>query len=509
MDKYILILLIVKWAIIPMFAFKNFENAGYKWWLAFIPFYSYYIWLKVAQRPIWWIPLIAIPFLGFFVIMLLEVATAKAYGKFSLIKEGLAVIVPFIYLPYLGYSKSAVYQNPRPKQKKSALREWVDAIIYAVVSVSILKMYIFAAYTIPTSSMEKSLLVGDFLFVNKFVYGARSVITPISFPFVMHTMPLTSETKSYSDKIELKYHRYPALKKIKNYVPIVFNYPEGDTVSTKFQSNASYYSLVRQYGYQRVNLDKRNFGKIIYRPIDKRESYIKRCIGIPGDTLQVIDGYAYINGIKENHKGKLQFTYDVKTNGTRFRNSLFDELDITENIDYNPNNSVYTLTLTEEAYNKIKNNPIVESIVPNLQTKEDYYNQNCIKYLFPYNSNYMWTIDEYGPIYIPKKGDVLEINSTNICLYERLIETYEKNNLEIKGDKIYINDVLTDKYTVKMNYYWMMGDNRHNSADSRFWGFVPEDHIVGAPSFVWLSLNKNKNLFNGKVRWKKMFRVPK
>ena len=225
--------------------------------------------------------------------------------------------------------------------------------------------------------------------------------------------------------------------------------------------------------------------------------------------MQVIDGYAYINGIKENHKGKLQFTYDVKTNGTRFRNSLFDELDITENIDYNPNNSVYTLTLTEEAYNKIKNNPIVESIVPNLQTKEDYYNQNCIKYLFPYNSNYMWTIDEYGPIYIPKKGDVLEINSTNICLYERLIETYEKNNLEIKGDKIYINDVLTDKYTVKMNYYWMMGDNRHNSADSRFWGFVPEDHIVGAPSFVWLSLNKNKNLFNGKVRWKKMFRVPK
>ncbi|MDL2227824.1 signal peptidase I [Odoribacter sp. OttesenSCG-928-L07] len=508
MDSVILTFLIIKW-FFPIFAFKIFEEAGYKWWYSFIPGFNYYIWMKLTKRPFWWFAILIIPFIGFFIMLLLQVSTAKSYGKFKLWQEALAVFFPFAYFPYLGFSKDEHYYAVRPEYKKSTVREWVDAIIFAVVAVSILRMFMFEAYTIPTSSMEKSLLVGDYLFVDKMKYGARAPMTPLSFPFAHHTMPLTKNVKSYSELIKLNYYRYPALKQINNYVPIVFNYPEGDTVSTTYQSNASYYSLVRQYGHTRVNTDKRNFGDIIVRPVDKRETYIKRCIGIPGDTLQIIDGYAHINGVKENHKGILEFEYIVKTNGSQFRPNILSDLDITERYIFNPNTSEYKLTLTQESYEKIKANPIVESITPSLQTKEDYYKDNCIMYLFPYNTNYEWTIDEYGPIYIPKRGDVLEINSKNICLYSRLIETYEGNTLKIDGDDIYINGEKTDKYNVKMDYYWMMGDNRHNSADSRFWGFVPEDHIVGTPFIVWLSLDKNKALFQGKIRWSKTMRIPK
>lgn len=508
MDSVMLTFLIIKW-FTPAFAFKIFENAGHKWWESLIPIYNYYVWIKITQRPMWWFAILILPFMGFFMMFLLEVATAKTYGKFKLWQEALAVVVPFIYFPYLGFSNKEKYYNPRPVFKKTTVREWVDAIIFAVVAVSILRMYMFEAYTIPTSSMEKSLLVGDYLFVDKMKYGSRSPMTPLSFPFVQHTLPLTKTKKSYMECVQLKYHRYPALAKIKNFTPIVFNYPEGDTVSTAFQSNASYYSLVRKYGYKRVNTDKQNFGEIITRPVDKRETYIKRCIGIPGDTLQVIDGHVYINGIKENHKGKLQFTYLVKTNGTPLRRSVIENLDITETPIYNPASSEYVLILTEDSYKALLTNPIVESITPVLHKASDYEKENCISYLFPYDNNYRWNIDEYGPLYIPKKGDVLKLTPTNICLYKRLIETYENNDIKIDNGKIYINGEETDNYTVKMDYYWMMGDNRHNSADSRFWGFVPEDHIVGTPAIVWLSLNKEKSLFNGKIRWNKMFRIPR
>ncbi|MCK9303233.1 MAG: signal peptidase I, partial [Bacteroidales bacterium] len=464
---------------------------------------------KLTGRPLWWFIILVIPFMGFFIMFMLQVATSKAFDRHALWQEALAVIVPFIYLPYLGFSKKETYYKERPYFKPSTLRGWVDAIIFAVVAVSILRMYLYEAYTIPTSSMEKTLLVGDYLFVNKYKYGARSPMTPIAVPFVNHTMPLSQTRKSYSECIKLDYYRYPALCKIKNYTPIVFNYPEGDTLSTVYQSNASYYSLVRQYGYQRVNTDKRQFGEIISRPVDKRETYIKRCIGIPGDTLQVINGYAYINGVKENHKGDLQFTYIVKTNGTQLRKTYLDKLNITETPTYNPSTSEYILTLTKSSLEDIKANSIVESVTPELQVNTDYFKDNCIKYLFPYSADYQWTIDEYGPIYIPKKGDVIALDTKNICLYKRIIETYEGNKLAVKDGKIFINDIETDKYTTKMDYYWMMGDNRHNSADSRFWGYVPEDHIVGTPAIVWLSMDKNKSLLNGKIRWRKMFRIPK
>ena len=506
MDSVILSGLIVKW-FMPIFAFKIFENAGYKWWHTLIPIYNYYVWIKIVGKPWWWLIIAAIPFIGYFIMFLLLVETAKAHDKHSLWQEALATIVPFVYLPYLGYKATYYPPDKRPEFKKSSLREWVDAIIFAVVGVGILRMFMFEAYTIPSSSMEKTLLVGDYLFVNKMTYGSRRPMTPLSVPFIHNTLPL-SKRNSYCDKVQLKYYRYPALKKLKNYSPIVFNYPEGDTVCTAFQSNASYYSLVRNYGRRNVITRKDMFGDIIYRPVDKRENYIKRCIAIPGDTMQVIDGYAYINGVKENHKGKLQFTYTVKTNGSQFRPAILkDELKITEKYTFNAADSTYNLTLTDEAVEILKKNSSVISITKNIQRKEDYFAENCKMYLFPYDTAYQWTVDNYGPLYIPRKGDTLHLTLKNICLYERLIDVYEDNDIEVRNGKIYINNEQTDTYVTKMDYYWMMGDNRHNSADSRFWGFVPEDHIVGKPAFVWMSLDKEKGLFNGKIRWNKMFRT--
>ena len=508
MDSVILTFLLIKW-FMPIFAFKVFENAGYKWWQSIIPVYNYYIWLKIVGKPFWWLIITLIPFIGYFMMFLVEVETAKAYNKLSFGQEALAAIIPFIYLPYLGYKETYYTPDNRPEYVKSKGREWIDAIVFAVVCVGIIRMYMFEAYTIPSSSMEKTLLVGDYLFVDKLKFGARSPMTPIAMPFVHHTMPLTKDMKAYCDKVELKYYRYPAIRKIRNYDPIVFNYPEGDTVSTVFQSNASYYSLVRIYGWKNVNMNKNAFGKIVYRPVDKRENYIKRCIAIPGDTLQVIDGYAYINGVKEKHPGSMQFTYIVKTDGSEFRSVYMQKLNITEKYEYNNADSTYILTLSDNSLAQIKKNSIVKYVIPDLQTKDEYFTENCKDYLFPYDTCYKWTIDEYGPIYIPKKGDTLHLNLTNICLYQRLIDVYENNDIKIENGKIIINGKETDKYVTKLDYYWMMGDNRHNSADSRFWGFVPEDHIVGSPSFVWLSMDKNKKLFDGRIRWKKMFRIIK
>lgn len=504
MDSVILSFLLIKW-FMPIFAFKIFENAGYKWWQSFIPVYNYYLWLKIVGKPLWWLAVAMIPFIGYFIMMLLLVDTAKSHNKHSYIQEGLAVIVPFIYLPYLGYKAQYFKPHNIPPFKKSTAREWADSIIFAIVGVGILRMFMYEAYKIPTSSMEKSLLVGDFLFVNKMTFGTRAPMTPLAIPLIHHSVPIIG-TKAYCDKIQLDYYRYPAFRKIKNYDPVVFNYPEGDTVSTVFQSSASYYSLVRNYGYNVVNKNKNAFGDIIYRPVDKRENYIKRCIAIPGDTLQIIDGYAYINGVKEEHAGNLQFKYKVKTNGAQFRPTILENLGITESYAFNKADSSYLLTLTEEAAEQLSKEKAVVDIKQYVETKDDYFRLNCEMYLFPYNTNYQWTVDNYGPIYIPKKGDTIHLTKENICLYERLIEVYEGNDFSVKNGKFYINGEETNQYVTKMDYYWMMGDNRHNSADSRFWGYVPEDHIVGKPAMVWLSLDKNKSLFKGKIRFNRMLR---
>jgi signal peptidase I len=482
-----------------------FEKANYKGWMSIIPFYNFYIWLKIIKKPLWWYLFLLFPFINVFVILLMVVEICKCFKKYGLGAQALGVLFPFAYLPYLGFSKKEVYLDPakRPVIKKTAVREWVDAIIFAVIAASIIRIFLIEAYTIPTSSMEKTLLVGDYLFVSKVNYGPRVPNTPLSFPFVHHTLPLTEDTKSYLEWIKLPYYRFPGLQKIKNMDVVVFNYPDGDTLSTKYQSNRSYYAMVRQYGRSAVWNNKDEFGDIIARPVDKRENFIKRCIGIPGDVLQIVNRKVFINGKEEQNPGKRQYTYLVHTDGTSINSMIFQRLDITENIETD-NNGNYGLTLSDESLAKIKELSNVKAVEPVIRPV-GYWDPD----IFPFDSSYRWNVDNFGPITVPKKGVTVAINQNNICFYRRIIGVFEGNKLEEKDGKIFVNGKECSSYTFKMNYYWMMGDNRHNSADSRYWGFVPEDHVVGKAVFVWLSLDPNRSLIDGKIRWNKLLRIVK
>ena len=502
MDLMTILLLII--ILFPMLNYWIFSDAGVEGYKALIPFYNYYIWLQVIGKPWWWLILMLVPFINFFMIMLMLVQTAISYGKHNLGEQALSVLFPVVYIPYLGISEKEKYIKPenRVKVKKSQVREWTDAIIFAVVAASIIRIFMIEAYTIPTSSMEKSMLVGDFLFVSKLSYGPKLPNTPLAFPFVHHTMPLSKYTKSYVEWIKWPFYRFPGTTTIKHNDVVVFNYPDGDTVALK-QQNQSYYGLVRQLGRERVWNDKFNFGDIVARPVDKRENYIKRCIGLPGDTIQIKDEVVFINGKQVEVPYLSQFMYMVKTDGNPINRRILKQLDITEEVQMTESGD-QVLTLTQESADKLKQLPNVKAVEKIIQPKGFWQ-----PYIFPFDSSYAWNVDNFGPLYIPKAGATVQLTLANLPLYERIINAYELNTLEVNGGKIFINGKESTSYTFKLDYYWMMGDNRHNSADSRFWGFVPSDHIVGKAVFVWLSLDNNKTLFDGKIRWNKLFRTVK
>jgi signal peptidase I len=502
MDLMTILLLVI--ILFPMLNYWVFNDAGVEGYKALIPFYNYYIWLQVIGKPWWWLILMLVPFINFFMIMLMLVQTAISYGKNDLGSQALAVLVPFVYIPYLGISEKEKYIKPenRVRVKKSQVREWTDAIIFAVVAASIIRIFMIEAYTIPTSSMEKSMLVGDFLFVSKLSYGPKLPNTPLAFPFVHHTMPLTKFTKSYVEWIKWPFYRFPGTTTIKHNDVVVFNYPDGDTVALK-QQNQSYYGLVRQVGRERVWNDKYNFGDIVARPVDKRENYIKRCIGLPGDSIEIKDEVVFINGKQVEIPNLSQFMYIVKTDGNPINRRILKQLDITEEVQMTESGD-QVLTLTQESADKLKQLPNVKAVEKIIQPKGFWQ-----PYIFPFDSSYAWNVDNFGPLYIPKAGATVQLTLANLPLYERIINAYELNTLEVKNGKILINGKESSSYTFKLDYYWMMGDNRHNSADSRFWGFVPSDHIVGKAVFVWLSLDNNKTLFDGKIRWNKLFRTVK
>ncbi|MAZ92818.1 MAG: signal peptidase I [Lentimicrobiaceae bacterium] len=486
-----------------IFAWKIFEKAGRKGWETLVPYYNLFVFLKIIKKPMWWMVLLFFPFLNVFMYLLMLVEIVKCFKKFSLLEQLFVVILPFIYLPYLGWSKKESFVDPenRPKMKKSFLREWTDAIIFAVVAATIIRTFLLEAYTIPTSSMEKSLLVGDYLFVSKITYGPKVPNTPLSFPFVHHTLPATESTKSYLEWIKFPFYRFAGFKNVEHNDAVVFNYPAGDTVSTRFQSNISYYTLVNEYGRDRVWSDKRNFGDIVVRPVDKRENYVKRCIGLPGDTLSIINRQVYLNGKKANNPEKLQYQYKITTNGSSINPKILDKYDITETFRGNKPGE-FILILTEESKNEIEKLPIITSI--------EVFNESPGVWkpeIFPNDSSYKWNRDNFGPLYIPAKNVPIELNIKNLPLHQRIITTYEGNTLEIVNNKIIINGKEVSSYSPKYDYFWMMGDNRHNSADSRYWGFVPEDHIVGRAEFIWLSLDQNKSLLDGKIRWNRLFSI--
>lgn len=447
------------------------------------------------------------------------------------------IVVPLIVDVYI--TKKIPWNWWKKSENKTVrmVMSWVDAIVFALVAVYFVNLYLFQNYVIPSSSLEKSLLTGDYLFVSKVSYGPRKPFTPLHMPLTSHTLPVIG-CNSYLEWIQWGYDRVKGFGNVKQGDIVVFNYPAGDTVLAKYD-NQDYYSMCYESGKvllaqmqgkelsalveeeKTMSIDEQlemssleyqiarsyfeqnsaEVGKIKSRPVDVREHYVKRCVGMPGQTLQIKKGIVYTDGKKMFQPTNVQYNYIVK-----LRRPLPDDLcrelgitqeDLREIV--SPDGSILCMPLTAKAKKGLEaRKDLVESI-SNSNPIESYT-------LYPHTYYTGWTANEYGPIWIPKRGGSIKLTTENVALYERCIAVYEGNTLEKKGDKIYINGKLTDKYTFKMDYYWMMGDNRDRSADSRFWGFVPEDHVVGKPIFIWLSLDPDRGWFDGKIRWSRLFR---
>lgn len=483
--------------------YKSYERAGYARICAFIPYYNLYILSRIIGWNKWWCYLLLIfPYLNFFMAMLMFIELAKCYGRYGLGEIICAAIFPYVYFPILG-TKDVKYLDPRTtvRPPKGWVRDWFDAILWAVVAALIIRTFVFEAYTIPSSSMEGTLMTGDYLIVSKIGYGPRVPNTPLSFPFVHHTLPWSKTAKSYIEWPHFGYRRLPGFSSIKRNDPIVFNFPAGDTVSEVYQSNVTYYQLVRQYGRERVNSDKYNFGNIITRPVDKRENYVKRLIALPGDTLQIIDGVVYINGEVGYQPPYMQHNYLVKISGNNLNPKMLEKFGISEGY-RTPVANEFILNMNATTAEQFGKQSFVQEVTKVITPAGAEPSQE----IFPNDTtHFRWNVDNYGPIVIPKEGVTVQITPENIALYERCITAYEHNDLRIKDNKIHINGQEADSYTFGMDYYWMMGDNRHNSQDSRFWGYVPVDHIVGKPLFVWFSKDSNFH----KIRWNRILKFPK
>ncbi len=415
--------------------------------------------------------------------------------------------IPVIYDIYISkimyrlvWSKHKAKKARSRTYKKSM--EWVEAIIFATVVATLIRIFFFEMYVIPTSSMEKTLLVGDYLCVSKVAYGPKVPNTPLSFPFVHHTMPFSQTKKSFSTLIQWPYHRLKGWGNVKRGDVVVFNFPAGDTVLLENQS-ATYYDVLREYQATYGDREGREMLNkqytVIARPVDKRENYIKRCVGIPGDTIRIINSHLTVNGKPLPEIPKMQYMYFIQTNGTPINKNTFEDMGVAvDDISYNQYTQTYMIPLTAENLDRVRK-------MRNVTDVEQYIAEEPNPSVFPHDTLYRWNEDNFGPLWIPSKGSSVELNLRTLPFYRTIIETYEGNELDVREGTIYINGRPADRYTFKMDYYFMMGDNRHNSADSRFWGFVPEDHIVGKASFVWLSLDKDKS-FPSKIRWSRMFR---
>lgn len=369
-------------------------------------------------------------------------------------------------------------------EKHSAANDWLDAVVFAVILVTFINIFFFQAFKIPSSSMEKTLFTGDHLFVSKLTYGPKIPQTPLTIPFTHNTF---FGKESYSTLIQNKYRRLKGFRSVERGDRVVFCFPNGDTVLRKAPAE-DYHALVRYFGRDKVN----SLGEVIARPADKKDHYVKRCVALPGDTLLVKDGRVWINGEKEPDYPGLQLSYRVVTNGQRINSKLIDKIGINlSELYYDASLPGYpSMFLSSDELPQVKSLPNVVSIEANIETDA----AACSKEIFPFTETSGWTRDFFGPLWIPKKGETVEITPDNICLYERIISVYESSDVE---------QALKDgKYTFKQDYYFMMGDNRHNSLDSRYWGFVPEDHIVGRPVVVWLSTDNGKK-FPNNIRWRR------
>ncbi|HEY4195979.1 MAG TPA: signal peptidase I [Mucilaginibacter sp.] len=471
------VLAIIILVILPVIGlYKLFEKAAEPGWKAIIPIYNWYVMIRLSGKPAWWIILMLIPGLNILFGIGIMVDFLKSYGKFSLREQAAGVLLEFIYLPKWGFDQETKYLGPSTSEdfkekyakslKKSSAREWTEAIIFAVVAATLIRTFFIEAYVIPTGSMESTLLVGDYLFVSKVNYGPRIPETPISFPFAQNTMPLIG-TKSYSDLIELPYFRLPGFSDVKKGDVVVFNYP--------LQADSPF-----------------------YRPVDKQDNYIKRCQAAPGDTLTIVNAQVYINGKAMPNPPHGEPSYIVQTDGNPINPQILTDLHIFQI--GQSSNTEFQMLMTRQSAATLKGYSNIKSVTEYFEPKGVFNPEE-----FPHDPHLKWNVDNYGPIIIPKAGWTVTLDSLTFPVYRRVIRVYEKNKLELDGNDFVINGKKTRTYTFKQNYYWMMGDNRHNSEDSRFWGFVPEDHIVGKALFIWMSTDSTANFLNS-IRWSRLFK---
>ena len=539
------------------------KRAGHNHILGYIPIVQFIPFLKVIHRPWWWIILLLLPGVNLLMIVIINVELGIAFNQRKVGQQWLFGALPWVAIPQLAFAKKdEAFVGPREwkRKKKSTQREWGEAILFAVVAASVIRSFFVEAFTIPTPSMEKSMLVGDYLFVSKMSYGAKLPQTPVSIPFVHNTIP-GSMANSYVEWFKLPYFRLPGWSDVERFDPVVFNFPNGDTILVDpVLSGHDYYSFVRKEGMQMAATKVKSNGgnpndasqlvpeyannrakydaiarahfaenKICYscgaggmkiggikaRPIDKEENYIKRCIGLPGEDLKIINRQVYIDDQPIENPQEMMWNYRFALSNPAAMDRILKEFDIPntpDNISMAGKDStgaqVYITPFTEEGYQKMKNRSDVIFIQVENDTVawdnpfEMYPNSN----MAPFNS---WTRDNFGPIHIPAQGETIELSPTNVDLYRRVITSYEGNTMEVKSDGVYINGEKATQYTFQYNYYWMMGDNRHHSADSRYWGFVPETHVVGKAVFTWFSKENHDLPRDGKIRWNRMFRFVK
>ncbi|MCL2502608.1 MAG: signal peptidase I [Bacteroidales bacterium] len=389
-------------------------------------------------------------------------------------------------------------------EKRNVWLDWLDAIVFALIAATIVKMFFIEAYVIPTGSMERSLMTGDYLFVSKLKYGPKVPQTPLSVPLIHNVIPIIGG-ESYLTWIQNDYRRMAGYAKVKRNDIVVFNFPNGDTV-LRASPGEDYHYKARIYGRAAV-IQKE--GPLVARPVDKRDNYVKRCVAIAGDSLEVRNGWVFINGVAQEALPGLQSTYEVITNGASINERILDRMGVSLGDVYYDNRlpGYPALSLTLENVQEVKQLSNVLEVRPLIDFYPPSFPDNPLM-IFPYATDFKWTRDQYGPIWIPQAGATVALSIENLPLYERIIGVYERNKLEVIGGQVHINGVPADRYTFKMDYYFMMGDNRHNSLDSRYWGFVPEDHIVGTPSFVWFSTDNYKS-FPKNIRWKRIFRGSK
>jgi signal peptidase I len=507
---------------------KLYVKAGRKAWEAAVPVYNGIVLMQIINRPKWWIILLFIPIVNLLMFPVIWIETIRTFGFYKKLDSFLVIVTLGLYIFYINYATDAKYNADRSIKPRSELGEWISSIAFAIIAATLVHTYFMQPFTIPTSSLEKSLLVGDYLFVSKFHYGARVPSTVIAAPMVHDSLPFTGSA-SYLKRPQLPYTRLPGLQKIKNNDIVCFNWP-ADSLATMWGDNS---------------------GKFTYKPVDKKTNYVKRCVGIAGDSLQMKDGYFYINGKKNElpYRAKLQFYYTFectqpinqlsypkflldkeRTGVYKILSEYWDNPKVQEAIKKNGSlskigqDSLYTevaggvnpnfaqrlkmikvenkinINMTDEEAERLKKYQLTLSVKK--------INHGADNAIFPHVKKLGWSQDNFGPIYIPKKGATVKLDAESIPFYKQIIKNYEFNDLVINGDDIFINGEKADSYTFKQDYFYLIGDNRHNSLDARYWGYVPFDHVLGKPVMVWFSWDANAASFKEKlssIRWDRMF----